>query len=128
MQARRPLRGRIFERGASRHEPGSLCSPFVGTPFEHVGRIPPERLGEGVAHIGAIETDIGEHARVEASQDSCVTPIPEDAGKPPGQCDEGLHGIPPECARPTWPPDPVRRYPESSTRFSMTMRNMAPPD
>jgi hypothetical protein len=96
MQARRPLRGRIFERGAIRHEPGSLRSPFVGTSFEHVGRIPPERFGEGVAQIGTIETDIGEHTGVEAGQDSCVPPIPEHAGKPPGQCDEGLHGIPPE--------------------------------
>jgi hypothetical protein len=96
MQARRPLRGRILERGVVRHEPRSLRPPFVGTPYEHVGGIPPDRLGEGVAQIGAVETDIGEHTGVEARQDSCVTPIPEDAGKPSSQCDEGLHGISPE--------------------------------
>jgi len=96
MQARGPLRGRIFDCGANGHEPGSLRSPFVGAPFEHMGRIPPERLGEGVTQIGAVETDIGEHTGVEAGQDSCVAPIPKDAGKPPGQCDEGLHGISPE--------------------------------
>jgi hypothetical protein len=87
MQARRSLCGRIFDYGASGHEPGSLRSPFVGTPFEHMGRIPPKRLGEGVAQIGAVETDVGEHTGVEAGQDSCVTPIPEDAGKPSSQSD-----------------------------------------
>jgi hypothetical protein len=102
MQARRSLRGRKFKHVVIRHQPhllvcvASLRPPFASAHFENLGRIAPERLGEGVTQIGAIKPDIGEHARVEAGQDSCVTPIPEDTGKPSGQCEKELHGIPPK--------------------------------
>ena len=125
MQARRPLRGWKGKRGVIRHR--AYLPPFAGAQFEHMGRISPERFGEGIAQVCAVEPDIGEHAGVETSQDACLTPIPEETGKPSGQCEQRLHGIPPKRETVDVAPELVRRHPKAPPDFN-DGRNMALPD
>jgi len=47
---------------------GPLHAAFDRARAQQRGRVVPERRGEGVAHIGAGEADIGQHAAVEPGQ------------------------------------------------------------
>jgi hypothetical protein len=61
-------------------------SPFAGTRLKNAGRIAPERLGERVAQIGTVETDIRKHVGIEAGEDPCMPAMPEDAREPADDC------------------------------------------
>jgi hypothetical protein len=45
------------------------------------GRVVPERLREGVAHIGAGDADIRQHVPIEAGEHARLAPMPYGAGE-----------------------------------------------